>query len=686
MITKQLSPLALAFCLLPNTGVAAESNTEPAQEVVSVTADRIEKQIREQSLAISVIDKQDIDNIGHTHISEILSQTPGVWISRGNGQEHLTAIRSAVLTGAGSCGAFYFAEDGIPLRAPGFCNVNALFDVNAEQAERIEVIRGPGTAVHGSNALNGVINIISAAPSEEAETHLSLEGGPDDYGRVKFSHSDTNGKHGYRLSAQGNHDGGYKDDSGFDQQKLNFRHDFHGDIWTIQSLLSASNLNQETAGYLIGKDAYKDASRKRENPNPEAFRNSQSVRFYSRFEREGDKDSRFVVTPYARFTEMAFLQHFLRGTPLEENGERSVGVQTAFYQNYSENVTLYNGFDMELTSAYLEQSQALPSVGPFPTGQHYDYDVDAFYAAWFVGGDWQAAKNTKINFGARYDLQFYDYQNNMISGNTDANGNPCATPGGACRYARPTDDKEHFKNSSFNAGIIQSLSANTDLIANASHGFRAPQATELYRLQAQQLNADLDEESLNSVEFGFRGIWPALNYRVALYWMQKDDVIIQGNDNFNVNGGQTLDRGIEADFNWQLSQTLQWQLQASYSKHQYGNDALAPEGNELDTAPRQLASTRLRWQPFISSTFEFEVQYQGDYFLDGDNLHRYEGHTLGNVRWRQQLNEQIYTVLRINNIADIDYADRADYSSFISDYRYFTGEPRAAYIELGIDF
>lgn len=682
MITKQLSPLALAFCLLPNTGVATESNTEPAQEVVSVTADRIEKQIREQSLAISVIDKQDIDNIGHTHISEILSQTPGVWISRGNGQEHLTAIRSAVLTGAGSCGAFYFAEDGIPLRAPGFCNVNALFDVNAEQAERIEVIRGPGTAVHGSNALNGVINIISAAPSEEAETHLSLEGGPDDYGRVKFSHSDTNGKHGYRLSAQGNHDGGYKDDSGFDQQKLNFRHDFHGDIWTIQSLLSASNLNQETAGYLIGKDAYKDASRKRENPNPEAFRNSQSVRFYSRFEREGDKDSRFVVTPYARFTEMAFLQHFLPGTPLEENGERSVGVQTAFYQNYSENVTLYNGFDMELTSAYLEQSQALPGVGPFPTGQHYDYDVDAFYAAWFVGGDWQVAKNTKINFGARYDLQFYDYQNNMISGNTAADGSACLPSG--CRYARPTDDKEHFKNSSFNAGIIQSLSANTDLIANASHGFRAPQAAELYRLQAQQLNADLDEESLNSVEFGFRGIWPALNYRVALYWMQKDDVIIQDSTRRNINGGKTLDRGIEADFNWQLSQTLQWQLQASYSKHQYGNDALAPEGNELDTAPRQLASTRLRWQPFISSTFEFEVQYQGDYFLDGDNLHRYEGHTLGNVRWRQQLNEQVYTVLRINNIADIDYAERADYA--FGNYRYFTGEPRAAYIELGIDF
>lgn len=682
MTNNHLRPLTLALCLIPGTSFADEAKSDAKPEVVSVTANRIEKQLKEQSLAISIIDKEAIDNLGHTHISELLSHTPGVWISRGNGQEHLTAIRSAVLTGTGSCGAFYFAEDGIPLRAPGFCNVNGLFDVNAEQAERIEVIRGPGTAVHGSNALNGVINVISAAPASEPETHVSVEGGPDDYGRIKVSHSDTVGKHGYRLSAQGNHDGGYKDDSGFDQQKFNFRHDYHGDTWNIQSLLSASNLNQETAGYLIGKDAYKDSGRKRENPNPEAYRNSKSLRYYSRFEREGDKDSRFVVTPYARFTEMAFLQHFLPGTPLEENGERSVGVQTAFYQNYSDNVTLYNGFDMEVTSAYLEQSQSAPSVASFPTGQHYNYDVDSLYAAWFVGGDWQAAKNTKVNFGARYDLQFYDYQNNMISGNTAADGGPC--PSGTCRYARPVDDKEHFKNSSLNAGVIHAISANTDIILNASHGFRAPQAAELYRLQAQQLNANLDEESLNSVEAGFRGSWPTLNYRIALYWMQKDDVIIQDSDRRNINDGETLDRGIEADFTWQLSPSLQWQLQGSYSKHQYGNDALAAEGNELDTAPRQLASTRLRWQPLSHSTFEVDVQYQGEYFLDGDNLHRYPGHTLANIRWRQQLTTQLYTVLRINNVTDIDYAERADYA--FGNYRYFVGEPRAAYLEVGLDF
>jgi iron complex outermembrane recepter protein len=681
MIKKYATPLAMTISLVSGSTIAAE-NSSTAPETVAVTADRIEKQLNEQSVALSIISQEEIESIGHTHISQILNQVPGVSISRGNGQENLTAIRSGVLTGTGSCGAFYFAEDGIPLRAPGFCNVNELFDVNAEQAARIEIIRGPGTAVHGSNALNGVINVISQAPSTEPESHLSFEGGPDKYGRIKASHSDTNGKHGYRISLQGNHDDGYKDESGFDQQKMNLRHDYHGETWTIQSMLAASNLNQETAGYILGKDAYKNDDRKRENPNPEAFRNSSSARFYSRFEREGEKDSRFVVTPYLRYTDMEFLQHFLPGTPLEENGERTAGLQSAFYQNYSENVTLYNGFDMEVTKAYLKQSQSQASFGSFPNGQHYDYEVDGLYGAWFIGGDWQAATNTKINFGGRYDLQFYDYDNLMIDGNTAADGSAC--PSGTCRYARPADDKERFRNSSFNLGVVHSLSEHTDLTANAGHGFRAPQAAELYRLQTQQLSANLDEESLNSIEFGLRGDWNTFQYRTSIYWMHKNDVIIQDSNRSNINGGKTIDRGLEANFSWQLTPTLLWQLQASYSKHQYANNALTADGNEIDTAPRQLAGTLVRWSPFASTRIELEIQHQGEYFLEEDNLHWYPGHTLTNLRWRQQYGEQLYSVVRINNLTDIDYAERADYA--FGNYRYFVGEPRAAYIEVGIDF
>ena len=43
------------------------------------------------------------------------------------------------------------ASDGIGLRAPGFCNVNQLFDANTEQAGSVEVIKGPATALYGAS-------------------------------------------------------------------------------------------------------------------------------------------------------------------------------------------------------------------------------------------------------------------------------------------------------------------------------------------------------------------------------------------------------------------------------------------------------------------------------------------------------------------------------------------------------
>ena len=95
-----------------------------------------------------------------------------------------------------------------------------------------------------------------------------------------------------------------------------------------------------------------------------------------------------------------------------------------------------------------------------------------------------------------------------------------ACGGGACRYARPDDDKERFRNWSFHVGMVHPLSDNTSLIANAAHGFRAPQASELYRLQAQQLNAQLDEESLDTAELGLRGEFSRFSYQASVYWLQ----------------------------------------------------------------------------------------------------------------------------------------------------------------------
>ena len=679
MRLKSQQALLAAFL----AGASAVTLSTELEQVI-VSANRIE-QSQQPLNSLSVIGEQAIDRVSHTHISELLNRAPGVWISRGNGQEHLPAIRSAVLTGGGSCGAFYMAQDGIPLRATGFCNVNQLFDANSEQAARVEVIRGPGNAVHGSNALNGVINVITKAPTEEASTRISAEGGPHDYGRMKLEHSQGNETHRFGVYGNGAHDGGYKDDSGFDQQKMTLRYDYSGSIWTSQNVLTATNLNQETAGFVLGQDAYKNEDLKKSNPNPEAYRDTSSSRFYSRWEREGSQDTHFVVTPYLRYTEMAFLQHFLPGTPLEENGQKSAGVQTAFYSNQGSSTRLHYGFDLDVTESYLRETQETPTFTRFgtgfPGGKHYDYEVDATTAAWFVGGTWQPKAERELNAGVRYEIQRYDYDNLMLNGNTDENGAPCASP---CRYTRPADDKDNFYNWSGNLGYREALSDTVDAVVHFSRGFRAPQATELYRLQSGQVKADLDSEEVTNAEIGLRGNWSRVSASLTAYRLEKDNIILQDSNRQNVSGGKTLRRGIELELGWKILDNLRFDFQGSYAKSQYDNDVLGVEDNEIDTAPRQMASAQLLWKPFSATSAEVEWVHVGEHYLNEANTAMYDGHNLVNLRLAQGLTKGLEISVRVTNVTDEDYAERADFA--FGNYRYFIGEPRSAYVGFTAEF
>lgn len=659
-------------------------------ETMTVTASRTEQPLSELATSLTVIPQLDLQQVRHVHISELTVRIPGTWISRGNGQEHLTAIRSPVLTGPGSCGAFYIAEDGVKTRGTGFCNVNELFDINTEQAGSIEVIRGPGNETHGSNALHGVINTLSMAPSEQQESTLSLEAGPHDYGRALFSNSNTLGEHGYRVSVNAAHDGGYKDDSGFDQQKFSFRHDYSSTDLAISTLLSLSNLDQDTAGYVYGYKAYKDSDLKKSNPDPDAFRDSKSYRLQSRWLFTLDEKSSLVITPYARSTDMEFRMHFLPGDPLEENGQDGVGIQTSYHYQLSDQWSLVSGIDGEYTDASTQQTQddEVTFSDSFPQGKQYDYDVEAQLLAGFARANFQPTEGTLINAGARYEYLNYDYDNQMIDGNTAADGTPC--PEG-CRYSRPADRSDSFGDWSFNLGVVQALNDHLDLTGGLSHGFRAPQATELYRLQSGQQVADLDSEQLDSIEVGLRGSHTAVNYSLTGFYMDKDNVIFQSSDRVNLDNARTRHYGIEYDLSWQFLQDWQVQVHGTYARHEYRKNVSAMgsdfdiKGNDIDTAPRKMGSAQLVWTPFTATRLELEWVYMGEYYTDIDNQNRYDGHELWNLRLRQQFNEHISGGLRVTNLTDIEYAERADYTSRDGD-RYFIGEPRSLYGDISFRF
>ena len=428
--------------------VTAASQAETELEQVIVTATQEETSHLNLPLSVSVISAEDLFIVRHVHVNEAFQRVPGAWISRGNGQESLTALRSPVLTGPGSCGAFFMASDGISLRAPGFCNVNQLFDANTEQAERIEVLKGPSTALYGSGAMHGVINILTPAPTDSLAHKFSVEAGPHDYRRGRYFLSDTRGRHGFMLAANASSDDGYKRSSGYDQYKGNLRHTWQGDEISVDTVFTATDLDQDTAGFITGFEAYKDSDRKKENPNPDAYRKADAMQLQSSITVPMDGFSRFVFTPYWRDNDMEFLMHFLPWQPVEKNGHESFGINSKYYRQGTW-LNSVSGIDLETTDGWLEETQAEPWVSDNqPEGVHYDYQVDALVAAAWTQLSWDLARQLTVSAGARFEYTEYDYDNRTTDGPA------CVPTATACRFFRPPDSEDDFDNWSFNASVL----------------------------------------------------------------------------------------------------------------------------------------------------------------------------------------------------------------------------------------
>ena len=676
----------VVMLLLPVISSSVQSNT--LEENILVTASRVEENAMKLPLAWSTVNSETLQFIDPIHINEIMQRVPGAWISRGNGQESIIALRSPVLTGAGGCGAFFSAADGISLRAPGFCNVNQLFDTNFEQAGRIEVIRGPATALYGSNAMHGVINVISAAPTEEIDNRLALEAGPYDYYRAKYRYSNTIGKHGISVSANGTTDGGYKDDSDYDQQKVTVRHDYAGQHWDVRTVLDAANLNQNTAGFVEGYQAYKDSDLKKRNPNPNAYRDAWSVRLYSAASIALNDTNTLTVTPYLRDNDMEFLQHYLPWQPVEENAHDSLGLRATLQTN-TDTLRWINGIDMEYTNASLKETQDEDFSPNQPAGVHYDYQVNATGGAIYSQLRTQSDSPWEIDGGVRLEYTHYDYNNKT------ADGAPCGPAATACRFYRPSDREDSFTDWSLNAGVSYSLTENHIAYLRLARGFRAPQATELYRLQGGQETANLNSEKIDNIELGLRGDWlGTTRYDVAVYYMHKDDVIFQDANRYNVSGAKTRHYGAELSVDYPINDSWSVGIDANVANHTYDSniELLGSsgniQGNDIDTAPKAFGSARLDWDFSTlagrSSRAELEWVYMDSYYLEPQNNHQYDGHSLVNLRITSDLTPRWSAGLRLTNLLDEDYAERADFG--FGEYRYFVGQPRGAYVQISYQF
>ncbi|MEQ8177271.1 MAG: TonB-dependent receptor [Amphiplicatus sp.] len=651
--------------------MTALAGAASADEGIIVTAERRAQSSRELPASAVLIDESALRLITAGHASEILNRASGVLIHRGNGQEHLTAIRSPVLTGGAGAGSFLFLENGVPLRSAGFANVNALFEAHTEIADRVEIIKGPSGALYGANAIHGVVNVFTPTPDEDFAAGFSFSGDTVERFKGTAFTSATRRRHGFYAGVSGLSEAGFRDESGVDQQKATLRHDYAGDAVSTKTIFSAVNLNQETAGFVIGDDAYLDPVLRRTNPNPEAYRDARAARLSSEITVEAGEGLVFSVTPFARWNEMEFLMHFVPSQAREENGHWSVGAQTAVYAAPSPRISLIAGIDWEYTNGYLREEQFIPTVFSYTQGLHYDFDVAATSVSGFLQGRYKLTRKLTAMVAARADWTRYAYDNNTDDGVVG-------------RFLRPADRSDRFLTVSPKASLLYELGAGS-AYASYARGARPPQTTDLYRLQVNQTADPAESETIDSFEVGWKGaLGPRVDFDVAVYFMDKRRFFFRDADGYNVNDGKTRHVGVEADLAVRPSDKLTLSANASYGRHTYrfsrpilslpnATEAIA-FGDEVDTAPAWLAGARALWTPVKPLSLEAEWSFVGAYFTDAANSQTYPGHNLVNLRAAFALNERWTVSATVRNLLDAYYAERADFA--FGEERYFPGEER----------
>jgi iron complex outermembrane receptor protein len=163
--------LGLAAALLAGLGVPAPGRAQEIAEIV-VTARRVEEKLKEVPLSITAFDAAAIEAAGITNLQDVASLTPGLSFFNAFGENlPVPVIRGIVPQDIFGVNAAAIFVDGVYVSGREGLNFSQL------DVERIEVLKGPQSAMYGRNAFSGAINYVTRAPSDVFEAKTEVEGG-----------------------------------------------------------------------------------------------------------------------------------------------------------------------------------------------------------------------------------------------------------------------------------------------------------------------------------------------------------------------------------------------------------------------------------------------------------------------------------------------------------------------------
>ena len=544
----------LAFftgCLISAVSLQAQTGKDSTKvarsyainEVV-VTGTRSETDVRHLPMTVSVVGRPQLEASQQTSVLPVLnSQVPGFFsTSRGvmgygvatgaSGQMSLRGIGGPAQAGLPTTGLLVLI-DGHP-QYMGLMGHPIADAYQTMMAERVEVLRGPASVLYGSNAMGGVINIVTRKMQEDGiRTNINI--GAGSYGSIQTEATNRirKGRFSSTLTASYNRTDGHRADMAFEQYggyaKLGY--DFT-DNWKVWGDVNITRFNATNPGSVM---------------KPYIDNDQRITRGMTSFALEN----------YYEKTSGALSFFYNWGDHWINDGYQPGGEPLQYR---------FNSNDQMLGVSWYQSVQLFQ-------GNRLTVGADYFHfggEAWnqFFDGHRETSANKSLNEVAGY----VDFRQDIAAWLTlDA--------GARVDYHSQTGTEFIPQ-----VGLAFHLPENAEIKAMASKGFRNPTIREMYMFPPQ--NPDLTPEKLWNYELSFsqRLMDNRLSYGLNVFYINGENLIIRlpnpnGSGMLNQNSGEIENWGAEANVGYQFNPV--WSVMANYSWLHMENPVLASPEHKL---------------------------------------------------------------------------------------------------------
>ncbi|MFG6101036.1 TonB-dependent receptor [Leptothoe sp. EHU-05/26/07-4] len=598
---------------------------------------RREGTVRESTQPVYVINREQIETQGARTVDEALLYLPGI-LSEGTAGGQLGSQSGQFIRGGGTAQTLILL-DGRPINEIGAAGGFDLSTFTTDAVEQIEVLPGGGSVLYGSNAIGGVINIITRRPLEEEgiEVTTSLDLGSFGYNSQALQVRGNTGNVDWRL--------GYnRTDSENDFPFSLSTTDFEGDRSNAEVLYNnlnfqlAADLNERNRVSLGALYLTKDLNVPGGVPTPSGFgafntlteddsQYTENLLLDLTYESKLGQGDNSLLTArlFGDFLDLTFKDPIADSsfdTPSEDRIDQiSLGGQLQHTWQFADNQNITYGVDYRNVQADNETTNLLTDL----TTEAYDESINQ--TGIFARYQADITSRISVNAGIRQDF------NDLA-------------------------DEDSF--TSFNLGTRVALTDTTNFRANFARNFRVPTLSDLFLTTFNTNNPNLEPETGISFDVGIdqqigdRGL-----FRVTFYRNEIKDAINFDSDTMRF---ENIDRveaiGIETELNYQVLDGVFAFANYTWNRPEIReSDNPDDRGNSLPFTNADSFNLGVAYEPGDGVYAALFLRSISDTFVDRGNSETLDGRTTLDFKLRLPLSDSWALNASLDNIFDEQFEE-----------------------------